>query len=295
MAFDWVARARSEVLVCDGAMGTTLQALGLPVGTAPDRWNLERPGAVEQVHRLYVKAGADLILTNTLGANRLSLDRHGWGEKVAEVNRAAVEIAQRAAGGDAVVLGDVGPTGRLLQPYGDLEHEKAQEVFAEQMDALMAVGVDGLILETFAALEEVVAGLRAARASASAPVICSMAFDKGGRTVMGVRGREAIAALLEEGADVVGANCGAGPEDMLLAVREMREAAPQAVLMAQPNAGAPKLVGDKTVFDATPQEMAEWALRLVETGANIVGSCCGSTHLHTAAIAEAVKNASEEK
>lgn len=290
MVLDWVEKARREVLICEGAMGTALQSMGLPIGALPERWNSDRPEAVESVHRAYVEAGADLIQTNTFGANRFRLERHGLAEMVEELNRAAVRIARRAAGEKAVVLGDVGPTGRLLRPYGDLEAEGAQEAFTEQIGALVAAGVDGLILETFVALEEAVAALRAAKEVASLPVICTMAFDKGGRTVMGVSGDQAIGVLLEEGADVAGANCGSGPEDMLLAIGQMRQADGRAVLIAQPNAGAPKLIGERTVFDATPEEMAEWAVRFVEAGVNIVGSCCGSNHLHTAAIAKAVRS-----
>lgn len=289
IGFDWLGKAREGVLVCDGAMGTTLQLMGLPAGTAPETWNLERPEAVEAVHRSYVEAGAELVQTNSIGANSLSLDRHGLAGRVAELNRAGVEIARRAAGGKAAVLGDVGPTGRLLKPYGDLEPERVQEAFAQQIGALVGAGADGLILETFVALEEAVAAVRAAKASANVPVICSMAFGSGGRTVMGVTGGEAARALLDEGADVVGANCGSGPEDMFLAIEQMREEARGALLIAQPNAGVPRLVGDKTVFSATPEEMARWAAQFVDMGVNIVGSCCGSTHLHTAAIARAVK------
>lgn len=266
-----------------------MQSLGLSPEMPPESWNLDRPQAVESVHRSYLEAGADLIQTNTFGANRLSLERYRLEGKVERLNRAAVRLALGAAGQKAAVLGDVGPTGRLLCPYGNLEPEEAQMAFAEQIDALVAAGVDGLILETFVALEEAVAAVRAAKGSASVPVICTMAFGKGGRTVMGVSGEQAVAALLQEGADVVGANCGSGPEDMLSAISQMRQAQSGALLIAQPNAGAPRLVGDNTVFDATPEEMAEWALRFVEAGVNIVGSCCGSNHLHTAAIAQAVK------
>jgi len=252
-------------------------------------WNLERPKVVEQVHRSYLHAGAELIQTNTFGANRYTLDRHGTGGLVGELNRAGVEIARRAAGEKAAVLGGLGSTGALLRPYGDEEPERLRQVFAEQIGHLVAAGVDGLILETFFALEELQEALRAAKEIASVPIICTMAFDKGGRTVMGVGGEQAIRVLSADGADVVGANCGSGPEDMFLALSQMRQTDGEAILMAQPNAGVPKVVEGRTVFDATPEEMAEWALRFVRIGVNIIGSCCGSTNLHTAAIARAVK------
>ena len=267
-----------------------LDALGAAPGASPELWNVERPEAILEIHKEYAEAGADLIQTNTFGGNRRKLAAFGLEARMGELNEAGVALAREAAGDEIAVLGDVGPTGALLEPHGTMAFDEAVEVFAEQIAILASAGVDGLILETFVALEEATAAVEAARQNTDLPVVCTMAFDRGGVTVMGVTGEMALAALVDAGADVVGANCGSGPEDVLLAIESMRKADPEVPLMAQPNAGVPKLVGSATVFDGTPGELAGYARRFIEAGVSIVGSCCGSTPRHTAAIAEAVKD-----
>jgi 5-methyltetrahydrofolate--homocysteine methyltransferase len=291
---DFLARLRTgEVLIADGAMGTMLQIAGLPPGMPPEGWMLENPRAVLGVHRAYIGAGSDLILTCTFGATRVRLRQSGLGDRVGEINRRAVEIAREAAGDGVFVAGDIGPLGEFIAPLGELAFEEAVDVFAEQALALADAGVDLLYIETMAALEEVVAAAEGAlMAGDGAPVSATLSFDSHGRTNMGVRPEEAAKALLEVGVDAVGVNCGATLDMTLGALDTMREAVPGTPLIAKPNAGRPRFMGDEVVYDATPEDMAAYAREFVAMGAKIVGGCCGSTPEHIAAIAEAVRSPS---
>jgi methionine synthase I (cobalamin-dependent) len=278
-----------SVIVADGAMGTMLQAAGLPPGAPPEGWLLENPDPVRDVHRAYVEAGADLILTCTFGGTRTRLEQSGLAERIAEINRRAVEIAREAVGDRAYVAGDIGPMGEFLAPLGKITYEQAVEIFAEQAAALAEAGVDVLYIETMSDLNEVRAAIEGARqAGPGLPVCATLSFDSHGRTNMGVRPEQAAETLLEMGVDAFGANCGATLEMTEGAVAKMHETAPQALLIAKPNAGLPHMVGDDVVYDATPEDMAEYARRFVALGARVVGACCGSTPAHIAAIAEAV-------
>ncbi len=277
------------VLVADGAMGTMLQAAGLPAGMPGEAWLLEQPQAVTGVHRAYVEAGSTLILTCTFGATGSRLAHAGLADRVVEINRRAVAVAREAAGGQAFVAGDIGPLGELLAPLGPRSYDEAVEIFAEQVSGLVEGGVDALYVETMASLDEARAAVQAAqRVAAHLPLTVTFSFEKKGRTNMGVRPEQAAQALVEWGVAAMGANCGASLEMTEQAVRAMREAAPAMPLIVKPNAGIPRLVGDDFVYDATPQMMAEYAQRFVELGARVVGGCCGSTPAHIAAIAEAV-------
>ncbi len=279
-----------RIIVADGAMGTMLQAAGLPVGMAPEAWLLENPDAVVGVHRAYVEAGAELILTCTFGGNRVRLERSGLSARVAEVNRRAVEIARRAADGRAWVAGDIGPLGELLAPLGKLTYEKAVTIFAEQARALAEAGVDLLYIETMADLNEARAAVEGARqADDRIPITVTLSFDKHGRTNMGVRPEQAAEALLKMGVAAIGANCGYSLEVTLQALEKMHAHAPQVALIAKPNAGLPRMVERREVYDATPELMADYVLKYVAAGARIVGGCCGSTPEHIRAIARAVK------
>ncbi len=291
MRNDFLARLHGgEVIVADGAMGTMLQAAGLPPGTSPEGWLLENQEAVVGVHRAYIEAGADLILTCTFGATRGRLERSGLGEKAGEINRRAVEVAREAAGDEVFVAGDIGPLGEFLAPLGELDYEEAVEMFAEQAASLVEAGVDVLYIETMAALDEVKAAVEGAFEVANGtPVTATLSFDSHGRTNMGVRPGEAAEALLELGVDALGANCGATLEMTLGAVQRMHEVASEMPLIAKPNAGKPRMVEDAVVYDAAPGDMAAYARRFVALGAKIVGGCCGSTPDHIAAIAEAVR------
>ena len=289
---DFLSRLGSgDVIVADGAMGTMLQAAGLPSGMAPEAWLLESPESVIGVHRAYLDAGADLILTCTFGATQPRLERSGLGGRGGEINRRAVEIAREAANGDAFVAGDIGPVGEFLAPLGELSYEEAVEIFAEQAGALVEAGVDVLYIETMAALDEVKAAVEGAlKAGNGTPVTATLSFDSHGRTNMGVRPGEAAEVLVELGVDGVGANCGATLDMTLAAVEAMREVAPEMPLIAKPNAGTPRLVDDDVVYDAAPEDMAAYAQRFVDLGVKIVGGCCGSTPEHIAAIADAVRS-----
>jgi 5-methyltetrahydrofolate--homocysteine methyltransferase len=278
-------------MVADGAMGTMLQAAGLPPGTPPEGWLLENPEAVIGVHRAYIEAGADLILTCTFGATKPRLERSGLGDRVGEINRRAVEIAREAAGREVFVAGDIGPMGEFLAPLGKLSYEDAVEVFAQQAGALVEAGVDVLYIETMGALDEVKAAVEGAlRAGQGTPVTATLSFDSHGRTNMGVRPEEAAEELLDLGVSGFGANCGATLDMTLGAVETMHEVAPEMPLIAKPNAGKPRLVEDDVVYDAEPEDMAAYARKFVDLGARIVGGCCGSTPEHIAAIARVVRS-----
>ncbi len=279
-----------EIIVADGATGTMLQQAGLPPGTPPEGWLLENREAVRDVHRAYVQAGSNLILTCTFGATRARLEGHGLTNDLVEINQRAVEVARDAAGNDVFVAGDIGPLGRFLEPLGDLTYREAVDIFGEQAEALAQAGVDVLYIETMAALEEVRAAVEGAlQAANGTPVTATLSFDSHGRTNMGVRPKQAAETLVELGVSAFGANCGATLDMTLTAVEAMHQVAPQMPLIVKPNAGRPRLVGDDVVYDARPQDMANYAQRFVAVGARIVGGCCGSTPEHIAAIVRAVQ------
>ncbi|MHB1414998.1 MAG: homocysteine S-methyltransferase family protein [Chloroflexota bacterium] len=280
--------AAGKVLICDGAMGTMLQALGLEVAGAPEQLNLREPDRVASVHRAYVEAGADIIITNTFGGNRIKLGRAGLADIAPAANKAAVEIARRAVGGRAFVAGDIGPTGELLEPFGTLSEEEAVDAFAAQAAALAEAGVDLFMIETMSDLSEAKAAVAGVRRVSDLPLFCTMTFDTGGRTMMGVSPSQAAETLSGLQVDGFGANCGQGPDEMEKVVAEMLRTRPAAVVVAQPNAGVPSLEGDKVVYSADAETMARYAKRYAELGVRVVGSCCGSTPEHTAAIARAL-------
>lgn len=284
---DWLRTIdEGKVLVSDGAMGTMLQSLGLEAGRCPELWNLVHPEKVQQVHRAYLEAGAQFLTTNTFGGNRVRLSAHGLDGQLAEINRRAAELAREVAGDNAVVMASVGPTGLLMEPLGDLSEAQAFDIFSEQINALREGGADTVILETFMALEEIVTALRAAK-SLGIKVIASMSFGTGERTMMGVTPEQAATTLMQEGALVVGANCSTGAQEMVPVICRMRQAV-SIPLIAQPNAGMPVLVEGKAVYTQKPEEMAHFVPEFVQAGANIVGSCCGSTPDFTRAIVEAL-------
>lgn len=281
---------KGEIIICDGAMGTLLQDRGLPLGVAPEEWNLTRPEVVAQIHIGYVEAGAEIVETNTFGGNRLKLSLSNLEGKVEEINREAVRIAKEAVGNRAYVALSVGPTGRLLEPWGDLPFGEALNAYKEQMKYALKEGPDFAILETFSDLQELKSAILAAQEVGIFP-ICTMTFEASGRTIMGVSPERELEELAKLGVRVMGTNCGTGPEDMLKIVEKLAQNRPQGIfLIAQPNAGIPKLIEGKTVFDAVPQTMAEYAQKYVALGISIVGACCGSTPNHIRAIREKIKN-----
>ena len=281
--------AQASILVADGATGTMLQQAGLPAGAAPERWNLENPAAIRALHRSYIEAGADLVLTNTFGGTRVRLERDGLGEKTHAVNLAAAQLALEVAGDRALVLGDIGPTGQLLAPLGTLTYEAAVATFAEQADGLAEGGVDAILIETMSDLREARAAVDGARQVTELPILVTMSFDTKGRTMMGVKPEKAAETLWALDVDLVGANCGRTLSETLEAIRKMHAAVPEAVLIAKPNAGLPHARDGDLVYDVTPDIMADYARQFVEAGVRIFGGCCGSGPAHIAAIAEALK------
>nr|WP_275939332.1 homocysteine S-methyltransferase family protein [Polyangium spumosum] len=265
-------------MILDGSMGAFLQARGLPDGYAPDLWNVEQPDAIIAVHREYVNAGADLLLTNTFGASRLRLAEYDAGHRVREINAAAVENARRAIGDRrALVAGDIGPCGTTLQPGGELAFEEAVAIFAEQARALVDAGVDVIAIETMFDLVEMKAALIGVRdVSRSVPIIAHMTYTQRGLTDTGTDPETAAIVLEACGADVIGVNCSVGPEDMLEVVGRMARAT-SLPLSVQPNAGLPVMRHGRTVFPQTADQMAPFAKQFVDRGAAIVGGCCGTT------------------
>jgi len=277
------------VLIADGATGTFLQQAGLPRGVAPERWNLENPEAILLLHKSYLDAGAQLILTNSFGGNRYRLAGHGLAQQVREINLIAAQLARRSAGTTAWVLGDIGPLGQLLAPLGPVSYEDAVAAFSEQATALAEGGVDAILIETMSDLEEAKAAVEGARRASNLPVLVTMSFDTHGRTMMGVAPAQAAHELWGLGVDVIGANCGRSLPENLEAIRAMREAEPQAVLMAKPNAGLPRTEGDVLHYEVTPEIMADYALQFVALGVKIFGGCCGSTPEHIRAVARVLR------
>lgn len=276
-------------LLADGAMGTALHDAGLGAGEAGELWCVERPRVVRRVHRAHVDAGARVLLTNTFGASRFALARHGAADRVDEVNRAAAGLAREAAGPGRIVLGDVGPFGGFLAPLGDAEPGEVREAFREQVRALLAGGVDGIAVETMSAVEEAVVAVEAAREEGAGVVVGSMAYQAtpaGYRTLMGVAPAEAARALRDAGVDVVGANCGTdlAPEDYVGVARAYRAADGDLPVMVQMNAGTPRLEGREVVYDLEPDAMAAVVPDLVGAGAAVVGGCCGTTAEHLRAV-----------
>lgn len=282
-------RLRREVLILDGSMGALLQGRGLPPGYAPDLWNLERPQVIEAVHREYVEAGADILLTNTFGASRLRLGEYGASERVREINLRAVELARRAGGGRVFVAGDVGPSGTTIAPFGELPFDEAVAIFAEQIRALVEGGVDLIAIETMFDLQEIRAAVLAAREVAPhLPLMALMTFTGDGLTDTGTDPETAAVVLDGLHVDILGVNCSTGPEPMVEVVARMGRVT-DTLLCVQPNAGLPINVDGRPVFPATAEEVAAFAEAFVEAGANIVGGCCGTTPEYIRLLAQRIK------
>ena len=285
--------ASEAVILADGGMGTMLMALGLKPGDTPELRNVERQDDVRGIHRGYIEAGAQIILTNTFGGNRRRLMHRDLGGRVAELNRAAASLARAeadAAGAPVVVGGSIGPSGRLMAPLGDLTYAEAVEIFEEQAAALVEGGVDVLWVETMSDLNELQAAVEGCRSTApDFPMVATMTFDSHGHTSMGVSPQAAVDKLAEMGLLGFGGNCGNGPDEIERVIQEMRSLSPEAVLIAKANAGLPHMVDDRQVYDATPEIMGEHAMRVKELGASIIGACCGSTPEHIRVMGQALK------
>ncbi|MBP7050806.1 MAG: homocysteine S-methyltransferase family protein [Phycisphaerae bacterium] len=273
-----------DIVLLDGAMGTQLEAKGL---MGRGRTNLDASQAVVEVHRAYLLAGCDAVIANTLTMNRIYIDTHNVGVSVREVNEAGVRLARQAAGDDRCVLGDMSSTGQLLEPYGTYTESQFHEAFREQAQVLAEAGVDGLIVETVFDLREALCALRACKTACGLPVIVSIAFKtdaNGGRTMMGDTAEQCAGQLADAGADAIGANCGDLDPLQMSRVVALLRAATDLPIAAQPNAGRPQLIGDKTVFDMVPEPFAEGVAECVRAGATIVGGCCGTTPAHIEAV-----------
>ena len=278
-------------LVCDGAMGTQLMLAGLANGDCGEAWNLTHPERVLKIQRNYVEAGADCLITNTFGGSRLMLKRHGHVDDLRAINQAGARLAREAFGGrDGFVLGDLGPLGAILEPYGDLSQDEARAAYEEQARALVEAGVDAIIIETQTSLEELGVAIDAAKAAGAPCVIASLAYDLSQDksfyvTMMGVTPERAAEFAGERGANIIALNCGTGMDmrGTAMVARQYR-ASCRLPVMVQPNAGLPVLENMKAVYKQLPADMAAGVPEAIDAGANIIGSCCGSTPEHTRAI-----------
>jgi 5-methyltetrahydrofolate--homocysteine methyltransferase len=280
-----------EVLVADGATGTNLQAVGLPPGTSPEEWVFDQPDRIRALQRSFVEAGSDVILTCTFGGTRLRLKESRYADQVSELNRRAVELAREAAGARTLIGGSMGPLGLLLKPFGPVEYAEAVAAYAEQAQALSGGGVDVLVIETHFALKEAQAAVEGARQVGHLPLVVSFSYDRGVRTMMGVKPAQVAEKFKLLDVAAIGANCGTTLENMDKIVQEYAAAESGLFIWAKPNAGLPSVdaATGRSVYSVSPEQMGAFAKRYVEIGARIVGGCCGSTPTHVRAIAQAVK------
>jgi methionine synthase I (cobalamin-dependent)/5,10-methylenetetrahydrofolate reductase len=282
-------RLRDEVIVFDGGMGTYLYEKGIYINTCFDELNLTNPDLVADIHREYVQAGADVIETNTFGANRFKLAAYGLESRVYEINRKGAEIAKHAAGEATLVAGSIGPLGVQIEPIGKLSFRETQDAFEEQIRGLLDGGVDLIVLETFSLVAELLQAIRATRAlHASIPLIAQVTVNDDGMLLSGARLESFVQETAGEGVDVIGLNCSVGPKSMLEALETLKTLTDLPVSV-QPNAGAPQNVGGRNIYMTSPEYIAEYAKRFIQTGATIVGGCCGTNPEHIRAIRRAVQ------
>lgn len=277
-----------DTILLDGAMGTQLAVRGLSMG---GQSNLTNPDQVLGIHKEYAQCGCHILITNTLTMNRIYLETHNVGVDIREVNLAGAKLARQAAGQDQYVLGDISSAGKLLEPYGDLSESAAYEAFKEQAALLAEGGVDGFIIETMLDLREALCALRACKEISSLPVIVSMAFStpkNGGRTIMGNSAQDCAKALTDSGAQAVGANCGDIDPLQMAEIVSMLRIATELPVLAQPNAGKPRLINNKTEFNMSPTEFSKGVVECIRAGAYLVGGCCGTSPEHICAVTHAL-------
>ena len=284
-------------ILSDGAMGTMLHKRGIGFDVCFDELNLTNPAVVGDIHRAYIEAGANIIQTNTFGGNRYKLEQHGLEDRLVEINTAGVELARRvvwASFKQVLIAGDIGPLGVRLAPFGRVQPEQARQAFAEQITALANAGVDLLIIETMTDLYELREAIGAARQVAPyLPIIASMTFTRDDRTLLGDDPVKVARAMHGYGADVLGVNCSGGPNQLLRILKTMREAVPDGKFSVMPNAGWPQQVGGRIMYPAEPEYFGEYALSLWNSGADVLGGCCGTTPEHIAAMTRALESAVE--
>ncbi len=281
-------------LLADGAMGTMLHSRGISFDKCFDELNLANPGAVADIHREYIEAGAQLILSNTFGANRFKLTKHGLDKSVAEINQAGVELARKitnASSKKVLVAGDVGPLGVRIAPFGRVQPEQARLAFGEQIEALCAANADLIVIETMSDLHEIQVAIKAARQVCGLPLVASVTFTRDDRTVLGDDPAQVARTLQEAGADVIGVNCSGGPAQLLRLLKQMHHAVPDGKFWVKPNAGWPEQIGGRIMYPADPDYFGDYALSFREAGASIVGGCCGTTPQHIAAMRKALDTA----
>jgi 5-methyltetrahydrofolate--homocysteine methyltransferase len=285
-----------EIFVADGATGSNLQKMGLKPGRPPEDLIIDEPDTILKLASSFVEAGADIVLTCTFGGTRLRMKDSKYQDRAPEVNLRAAQLARKAADGqkNVLVAGSMGPVGALIKPYGPLEVEEVKATFAEQAKALADGGVDLLLIETMFALEETTAAFEGASSVTDLPIVVSFSYDRGTRSMMGVRPKDVIQKYSEMGAALVGANCGTTLENMEAVVQEYAQTLPNFPLWVKPNAGVPHMdiETEQGVYDKSPEDMATFARKYVELGARVVGGCCGNTPEHIAAIVKAVKDPS---
>jgi len=295
---DLRSRIQEGVFLLDGAMGTQLMARGVEPGVCNDAICIESPDILADIHGAYLQAGSDAVITNTFGGNSYTLARHGYAEKVHEINQAGAEVARRAAGEDKYVLGDMGPTGDFLEPLGTLKADALREAFSAQARGLLAGGADGFIVETMTALDEIEVAITAVQSLDSGlPIFASMSFDKTAtdyRTLMGVDVTSAVTKLVSLGVDAVGFNCGTATLDEYVALAQAYVAAVRAtgkdvIVFAEPNAGTPELLDDEAVYRVTPEEFAEAQKQMFAAGVHVLGGCCGTAPPFIEAVAKALR------
>ena len=284
--------AQRKTVIFDGAMGTMLMAAGLKAGESPELWNIEKPSFVTDIHRKYYEAGSDVVHTNTFGGNIIKLADRGLSDKMENINVEAAKLAREACPTGKFVAGDIGPTGKLIKPLGDLVVEEAEEAFFRQAQALIRGGVDIISIETMFSLEEALAALRAAKRVGEVPVITGLTFNrtkKGFFTIMGEGVTQAVAAFEKAGADVIATNCSLGSRDMADLTKELRAATRKPILI-QPNAGKPVTQKGVTAYQQTPAEFAQDGKEIKNSGADMIGGCCGTNPEFIRALAEAMGN-----
>jgi homocysteine S-methyltransferase len=277
----------------DGAMGTMLHSRGVGFDKCFDELNLTNPAAVAEIHREYIEAGAQLVITNTFGANRFKLGRHGLQDDVIGINHAGVELAKRVVAAsfkDVMIAGDVGPLGVRIAPFGRVKPEEARAAFAEQVKALTEAGVDLIVIETMSDLYEIQEAIKAAKQSSTLPIVASVTFTRDDRTLLGDDPTMVARTLNLAGAEVLGVNCSGGPSQLLRILKQMKGAVPDGKFWVKPNAGWPEQVGGRIMYPADPEYFGEYALSLWEAGANLVGGCCGTTPHHIAAMKKALES-----
>src|SRR5262245_38060213 len=282
-----IADGRTHVF--DGAMGTMLYARGVFLNVCYDELSLKAPDLIKDIHREYIRAGAELVETNTFGANPVKLATHGLADETEKINAAAARLAREAAGARAAVAGAIGPLGIRIEPFGETSRAEAGAAFARQVDGLLAGGVDGFILETFSDVDELHAAFDAVRSRTDLPIIAQMTVGTDGKTYYGTEPAVFGAALQALGADVIGVNCSVGPHGVLEVVEQLAKVV-TVPISAQPNAGLPRDVGDRKIYMASPEYMAEYGRRIVEAGARFIGGCCGTTPEHIKALTGFVKS-----